>query len=49
MSGFNHAAVNHEVSALVARRNQSRNGFKKDWKKEKLDRKCDFCKVVGHI
>lgn len=44
ISGFNH--VNHEVSALAVQRSQTY--VKKDWKKDKYDRKCDFCKGKGH-
>lgn len=33
---------------MVAQRNQSINVFKKDWKKDELDKKSDFCKGVGH-
>ncbi|XP_021747511.1 uncharacterized protein LOC110713359 [Chenopodium quinoa] len=30
------------------RNNNSQNVVKKDWKKEKNDRKCDYCKGKGH-
>ncbi|XP_056698081.1 uncharacterized protein [Spinacia oleracea] len=48
------ADVTTEVSALAAHKFQksqpssSTTGGKRDWKKEKMDRYCDYCKNKGH-
>ncbi|XP_048492826.1 uncharacterized protein LOC125493477 [Beta vulgaris subsp. vulgaris] len=48
VSDFNHFSNFNEVSALVAQIDQTRDNFRTDWKKDKLDRKCDFCKKISH-
>lgn len=51
VSSMNSSPGNHEVSAFAVQQKQqsyARNSFKKDWRKDKSERMCDFCKKQGH-
>lgn len=54
VSSLNAILGNHEISAFVTLFNKSickkrKNCYRKDCRKDKVDRSCDFCKKQGHI
>ncbi|XP_048494780.1 uncharacterized protein LOC125494928 [Beta vulgaris subsp. vulgaris] len=51
VSSMNASPGSHEVSAFAVQQKQhsyAKNSYKKDWRKEKLERMCDYCKKQGH-